>query len=474
LVLFIFLLVQLSALFICNTRGTLALTLVGFLVVILPMLLKKGLLRSSKIRYGIYGFFFLCMSVPLFVWDDYFWSRITNPVDVGVTSRVELYKSEAQMIKTHPLFGCGVGNFVCENIPKWPEEFRKKVGAFFLPRNAESDFLEAWTETGTLGFAFYCFFLFGAIVLGLCELRRAWQWESYILLVLFMLMLINGLYDTSIRRFPCAVIFWGSAGYFWRNKLCAAWQGLGRRTKFSTAGFTAAVHCVLLVFFLRLLLGDFYYQQSFVTAKNGRQQSGKYIEKSLAACPFHPDALFEAAYIGIQTNQYEYTKQIAIRLDKTSPHYRPIAFLLGQCALGEGRDSAALAYADEEIERNPNFFEAFELKALALSRLGKCKEFFTFRDSLCLPLKDEKAFTRWGDTISGVSLKQMYIQQTGKIRAFLGGTNLREGYRSYVAIQRQTQEHRFEQLHRIALLKCKGESEDMTTIKNGGPLKNQP
>jgi hypothetical protein len=451
------LLLQLFALFISDCRGVLVLTALGFLGIFIPLSIKNGVLKKPKVRYLLYAIVFLCMMIPLFVWDDYFWSRVANlalSINMGANGRLALYSAEWKLFLAHPLLGCGVGNFVFENIPFWSESFQKTVGAFFFARNAESDFLETLTETGLVGFAFYCFFLFGAVYLGFRELRREWKWETYIVLALFILMLCNGIYDTAIRRLPCAIIFWSYAGYLWRNHFVATWRRQSPKTWFMGNASLFLVHCMLAVFFLRILAGDFFYMQSYVKNKNPHPGSGKQITRALTLCPFHPDALYQAAYIGIRTKEYDYTMRLIDRLSQTAPHYRPTSFLKGLCALGQGRYGDALSCANEEIMKNPNYMDPYELKVKALAELGNCTKMSRLQDSLCLPLKDENAFIRWGDTISSSTLKKNYIDQTGKIRAWAGGNHLKEAYRRYIAINRNKQENQYAQLHRILKISC--------------------
>ena len=451
------LLIQLFALFISDCRGVLALTAFGFLGIFIPISLKNEIFKNPKGRYILYAISFLCMMIPLFVWDDYFWLRVANlALSTGdeVITRQALYSAEWKLFFAHPLFGCGVGNFIFENIPFWPESFRKLLGAFFFARNAESDFLETLTETGLIGFAFYCFFLFGAVFLGLRELRREWKWETHIVLVLVILMLCNGIYDSALRRLPCAIIFWSYAGYLWRNRFLTTWRQQFPKAWFMCNVSSFLVHCMLAVFFLRILAGDFFYRQSYVTNKNPHPVSGRQITRALSICPFHPDALYQAAYIGIRTKEYDYTMRLIGRLDQTAPHYRPTSFLQGLCALGQGRYGDALSRANEEIMKNPNYMDPYELKVKALAGLGNCAEASRLQDSLCAPLKDEVAFTRWGDTISSFTLKKDYIDQTGRIRAWMGGNHLKEAYRRYISINRNNQENQYSQLHRIAKVSC--------------------
>ncbi len=451
------LIVQLLALLIGDSRGTMLLMGVGFIGIFLPMLFKSGLLKKPKARYFLYGGFFLCALIPLVVWDEYFWQRVATlmlSLDGSAQTRGGLYNAEWKLFLAHPVFGCGVGNFIYENIPLWPEKLRKAVGAFFFAHNAESDFLETLTETGIVGLAFYCFFLFGAVVHGIRELKREWKWETYIVLVLVVLLLCNGIYDTALRRLPCGIILWAFAGYLWRTRFTLVWLKSNPKPKFFISGTVFLVHCILAVFFARILAGDFFYRQSYVTHRNMHPQSGKMLQRALEVCPFHQDALFQEAFIGIRTKQYDVARRIADRLDEVAPHMMPTNFVKGLCAVGQKHYAEALFFADEEIGRNPNYIDAYELKVNALAGLGKCREMSRLQDSLCVPLRGENESSRWGDTVSASTLKKMYLEQTNWIRALAGGTRLKEAYRRYQTIGLERSATSFSHLRRIYNIKC--------------------
>ncbi len=453
--------VQLYALFISNCRVILLLAIVGYSAVFLPLLYKRGLLRRRRVRYSFYGIFSLCAMLFLLFGSDFFWLRAAQLVfstDVGIQGRQALYGAEWRLFLSHPLFGCGVGNFVFENVPFWSEKFRHSTSALISVHNAESDFLETLLETGAIGFIFYCFFLFGAVVLGIRSLKREWKWETYIILALVVLMLCNGIYDTPIRRLPCGILLWSFVGFLWRDPFRAAWQGYKPRHRFYIKGLAAALHCVLAFFFIRILAGDFFYMQSYITLKNPNPQSGKEIKRALSVCPFHPDALFQAGFLGVRTGEYRYAMQVADLLDQTAPHYRPTSFVKGLCALRQERNADALMYANEEIRKNPNYIESYELKMNALSRLGKCREFSRLRDSLCIGLREEKDFLLWGDTVSQETLSHMFKSEIGSMRAFLGGRRLRQAYHDYLHLRRRDLSEFFDRLHRFSRIPCSSQT----------------
>ena len=169
--LFAALIIQMVALFIAESRGVSLLSMVGFCAVFVPLAFRSGYLKSAKVRYLLYAVFSLCMLVPLFVWNETTWIRLAGTTIQGDSVRWGLYQAEWKLFLHHPVFGCGIGNFVHDAVPFWSEQFRKSAGMVFYA-NAENDFLETLTELGIVGLGLYLFFLFGAIVLGVRELKR--------------------------------------------------------------------------------------------------------------------------------------------------------------------------------------------------------------------------------------------------------------------------------------------------------------
>ena len=447
------LIVQVVALFIAETRGVMFLSSIGFCAVLVPLLVKTGYLKQKKIRYLLYAVFFLCMAVPIFVWDESVWVRFADITIQGDPGRLGLYQAEWKLFLHHPVFGCGIGNFVHDVVPFWSEQLRKSAGMMFFA-NAESDFLETLTETGLTGFFLYLFFLFGAITLGVRELKRAWKWETYILLVLFCCMLINGIWDTALRRLPCAIVFWAMAGYFWRGYFPKAWHKIPRRAGAYVRVAALGIYCILALFYGRIIIGDYFFQQSYVVATNPHPQSGKQIKRALAVCPYHPDALFQAGFMAIQTRQFDFARDVADRLEKTAPNYRPTNFLRACSAFGKEDYPSALSYVNEEIQRNTSYMDAYELKVRILSVLGKCEDMRHLKDSLLVPLKNCENAMLWYDTVSAITLKAKYANETGTVRAFIGGNCLKHAYRKHIESGRMRTELWFGQLRNISNIRC--------------------
>ena len=158
--------------------------------------------------------------------------------------------------------------------------------------------------------------------------------------------------------------------------------------------------------------------------------------------------------MAIQTRQFDFAREVADHLEKTAPNYRPTNFLRACAAFGKEDYVTALSYVNEEIARNPNYMDAYELKVNALSRLGNCKEMEHLKDSLLIPLKNCKDRIMWYDTVSASTLKASYIEETGMVRAFLGGDYLERAYRRYIHLSRNKTEKWYRQLQNILNIRC--------------------
>jgi tetratricopeptide (TPR) repeat protein len=249
-------------------------------------------------------------------------------------------------------------------------------------------------------------------------------------------MSINGLFDTAIRRFPCAILFWSSIGYFWKHHFSDFAPLTNPRIKKAATITMWSIHCILLFFFIRIIAGDFYYFRAFTMGnrtKNG--PSIKHIERSLSICPFHPDALYRAGLMGIVVRKFDYANSIAEKLEQTAPHYRPTNLIKGYSAFEQQQYSAALQYADREIKKNPNLHKAYTLKLRALKNMNLCDEMVHLRDSIVNASHRYARHTHWKDTLSATSIKRSYLRYPNKVRKLIGGKKLENAYFRYALLK---------------------------------------
>ena len=429
------LLLQLVALLVSDSRGALVLTIIAFCAVFGPIAYKTGAFKNAAMRFVFYGGMLVCLCIPIFMWSETFWVRAASSIvqgNISESNRAELYKAEKEMIGRNPVFGFGVGNFINDNVGFWSKQFKHRAYLFQFARNAENDYLETLIETGVVGLCFYLFFICGALLLAIRQLRKKWDWIQYILLIFFSLMLINGMYDVSLRRLPHAIIFFSIVGYFWRDSFNDFFQIIrsSRRT-WCLAGIGISVHCLLAFFFLRICLADYFYLNAVALEHKQKKYAGIEIKKALDICPAHPDALYKAASLAVLGGQYDYAFHALNRIDSTSPNIRPTDYLRALALCRQYKCEQALPYLDAEIEKTPKFIEPYKLKIQALSFLHRCGEMKKFQARTCSPLRDQKDFFAYYDTVSAATIQREFLLSTGKIRAFFGGAPLYNAYLYY-------------------------------------------
>lgn len=406
------LIIQLSAQILGDCRGGLALTFLALAGTLIP-LTYKYLKQFIWIRYGFYLFLFCLGLVPILFWSDSSWARvvrlIVNPdMDTSAQLRLLLYQSNFSLFFKEPLFGSGIGNYILSVIPFQSELVLDKISNFKFALNAESDYLEVLTESGIIGLTFYLTIMLGALAFGISRLRKKWNQQDYVMLVLLLIMLMSATYDTALRHLPTGVVFWATAGYFWREKLKPV-EKIGTKGKNYIKTGILVVHFILAIFFIRILAGDFFYIKYVASQYKDIPQ----IAKALDICPFHPDALYNAAFIEADHNGTSSIRDIADQLDATSPNYRPTDYLRAISFYNEGQYDSSYKLIQRELEAFPSHFPLQKLRLHTLAKIGKCAEFERYRDSLTIGLKKPEMNLKHKAVISG------YKQGAGTIRTIL-------------------------------------------------------
>jgi hypothetical protein len=450
---------QFYTLTISGSRGGLILAIFTVVLIFIPMLKKSSVFNKSRNRIIAYVTLFLIALVPIVSWNDLVWNRLAalslTTSDWSFKARVELYKAELKLIQDKPIFGCGIGNFVYDNIHYWSQDFRKNVPLSNFPRNAECEYLEVLTEQGFVGFAFFVFFITGSIILAIKKLKAHWQWDMYILLVLLIIMLLNGIYDTGLRRLPLAIVFWIIIGYFWQEYIFPQ-RGFPQKGFRYVVGMSICVHVLITALFVKLLIADSYYILSI--KDNNTMQSGKNLIKALTYYPDHPDALYRFAFMSAKNGDHKNVYMSGNRLEKISSDYRPVNFVYGYAAYNRSQFDTALYFANKELEKNPNFVDARELRLMALSKLHMCKELNSAQDSLAISIIGCREYKKYTDTVSINRLQKEYVDQTGKLRTIIGGNAIKNAYKKYRNYNTWSAMSQCEQTLRITTIRCNDEN----------------
>jgi tetratricopeptide (TPR) repeat protein len=300
---------------------------------------------------------------------------------------------------------------------------------FYFPRNAESDYLESLCETGLVGFLFYGFFLVGALVLGVRQLRKRWNHERYLLVVLFAALLVNGLYDTSLRRLPLGILLWSTAGYLWAEALLPNLAGSPPRGWGPIKAGVLGIHCIIGILFFKILAGDLFFQKSLSPQVGQEPSPQAFLASSIRFCPEHPKALFRLAFSAMQNRKDSLALIVADRVDAIAPDLHPTDYVRAQVHFNQGRLDSALFYVNRQIGSVPRYRDSYELKTRILSKLGRCEEMRHCRDGFTAEISIYKQDLMFFDTVSSVKMRKDYMESVGGFRAFIGGDNLKNAYR---------------------------------------------
>lgn len=199
LILLSYLLPLLALYFTASRAGMIALIFSSFIAIFL----FKGEKILNKCKP-----YFIAGTVPFFVLLNisYLFFSILNYKTSrgGDVIRIEIYKYSVQLIKSHPLFGIGLGKFQEQigNLSSPDLSFQQFGLPYALhPHNL---MMAVWLNLGVVGLIAFVWLLFRI-------LRNAFDSDSYFrvpVIAALMTMLIHGLFDTTYFKNDLSVIFW--------------------------------------------------------------------------------------------------------------------------------------------------------------------------------------------------------------------------------------------------------------------------
>jgi O-antigen ligase len=180
LFLFIFYFVALFALFFTFSRAAWLALVLGLLVLLLTLIIKKD--------YWVLGRFIvlLCFSLVMifavaFPYRDLVAVRVSDDTRLeqkSLQERQDYLIQARDLIKNNWLFGVGVGNYTVALAEQ--ESTSRNIWAYQPVHNV---FLLLWAQSGTLALIFFCFFLF----LLKKDRRTILAWTIFIVLLVLML-----------------------------------------------------------------------------------------------------------------------------------------------------------------------------------------------------------------------------------------------------------------------------------------------
>lgn len=202
-------------LFMTQSRGG-VLALFGVLSIIVLRIYKKNIMRILQtfiIAFSI-GLTILVVSsaiFPLFVNIIELRIKSFGLHDTAMWSRVQLFYSAINMIKTHPILGIGLGNYLLAY---------HKYGTLIMPPfifgSAHNIFLQVLAEQGIIGFVLF----YGIIFLTIHNLwiilnkspGENYDWWCLGLIGSICGVLIHGFVDSIFHQRPFSLLFWSLIG----------------------------------------------------------------------------------------------------------------------------------------------------------------------------------------------------------------------------------------------------------------------
>jgi len=125
-------------------------------------------------------------------------SSIASTNDESKNRRLLFYGHAIDNIKKNPLFGCGIGNWKILSV----KYDRENMENYIVPFNAHNDILEAVTETGLLGGAFFIgFFIFIFYLTFQAINFNAHNMYDYSIMILLPMAMISYFTDLNLN-FP--------------------------------------------------------------------------------------------------------------------------------------------------------------------------------------------------------------------------------------------------------------------------------
>lgn len=456
--------IQLAALGISDSRGSLLLAVVGLAAALLPNM-RRYLARLQS-RLLLYGLLLGLLSIPILLWSEGTWVRFARLLDPAghQTMRFGYYVAQWRVFLEYPFFGAGLGNFVHVNVAHWPEWLREIMDPYTLPRNGHCEYLEVLCELGIVGLGFHLFFWVGALWLGIRELRHRFKRETWISVCLLGVILLHASFSTASRRIPAALMMWLTMAWLWRTAGAGAWRRVNARaTRLVTFG-TIAAHVVVSAFLLQVFAGDALFNRA-VDKRHHKKPSGALLMQALRVCPYHPETLYQTAYLSSDTKQYDYARKLVDALDATAPHYRPTDFIRSWSFYMEKQYDSSLVYARKAVAAKPKHYEARVIFAGALMRTGHCTELdsLTRHEAVTLKRLDKRLESAGRHEPGDAKYRQRYVQRTGAARAALGRRFLFPAYVRSLAIRTSRLEKERRHTAVIVSLSCADAPDSVST-----------
>lgn len=236
---------------------------------------------------------------------------LANTMDASRMQRVLIWKTAWEMIKAHPLFGVGLGNYSVFHAYFQKPFFESPVWGPIVsfPERVHNEFLDIWAEMGIVGLAVFLIAIVMVVAVGLRAVRR--RGEEGRLAAGLMAggagMLLYGMFQFPLHVLEIQVYTWLFAGLL---VVLSGSGAVGERVRLwrpARARESALLGVVLLFLFFmaagtlaRPVAGNICFFQAVRNAETA--PSGKTIEDMLRGISFSPGNMEMSVRFGMTAN----------------------------------------------------------------------------------------------------------------------------------------------------------------------------
>lgn len=196
--LILILILSISVMLLSSKAGILALILIFLLAFIILAVSRRNakfiflLLISLSVIYFIMNFFMQQHQNRFIISEQIFEARGLDKTSAeSSTSRIFVWKSCAELIRAHPVFGVGTGDIKDELINLYRQN--GITGALTKKLNAHNQFLQTTVALGIFGFAIFAASLFIPFI-------RFFIFKQWLYVIFLLLIIFNFLFESMLER----------------------------------------------------------------------------------------------------------------------------------------------------------------------------------------------------------------------------------------------------------------------------------
>lgn len=215
--LYIMLYTFIAALFFTFSRGAWIAAIMGVLMVLFGHIIRRDLIAQKETLIVILISCFL-IGVLFFQYNDLITTRLSNNTRLEIKSsmeRVASYHEAWQIIKNHPLFGAGLGNYT---LAVHEELQPKELNWYYQP--VHNVFLLIWSEIGLFGIVFFVLLLLSIMIKNL-KLKIQSSRSNYFFISILVSILIMMFVDHWLWSLHFGILFfWLILGLIVKSSDC--------------------------------------------------------------------------------------------------------------------------------------------------------------------------------------------------------------------------------------------------------------